>query len=53
MYTNYDNKQLLMEVLKVHFKDRYFLVEDALNEINKYVDHPNKTTYKEVRGILS
>lgn len=43
-----DNKQLLMRVLREHFKDRYSLVEEALTEINNYCKNPNKTLYRKV-----
>lgn len=43
-----DNKQLLMKVLKEHYKDRYSLVEEALAEIDAYSKNANKNTYKQV-----
>lgn len=43
-----DNKTLLMMILKLHFKGRYSVVEEALAEINGYCKTANKITYKEV-----
>lgn len=44
-----DNKQLLTEILKEHYKSRYSLVEEALEEINAYSKNPSKNAYKQVR----
>lgn len=43
-----DNRQLLMRVLKEHFKDRFSLVEEALAEIDSYSQNPNKSAYRKV-----
>lgn len=43
-----DTQQLLMRVLREHFKGRYSLVEEALAEIDVYSKNPTKNAYRQV-----
>lgn len=43
-----ENQDLLMIVLKEHFRDRQAIVDEALDEINRYRKKPHQKEYERV-----